>query len=69
MTLNLTTNKPGSYTVFFTEENALSSEERVTVAEDQTEVEATYITQTFSGALSATVIYLDRKGGIIEQNL
>lgn len=60
VTLNLTTNKPGSYTVIFTEgegENAKSEQTTITVAEDQTEAVATYITQTFSGAISATVIY------------
>lgn len=59
VTLNLTTNKPGSYTVIFTEgegENAKSEQTTIIVTEDQTEAVATYTTQTFSGAISATVI-------------
>ena len=58
VTLNLTTNKPGTYTVTFTEGSS-TSKKTITVASGQTAGTVTYSTMTFSGAISANVKYTD----------
>ena len=59
VTLNLTTNKAGIYTVTFTEEGAspLSTTARITVNAGSTSGSAAYTTRTFGGAISASVKY------------
>lgn len=58
VTLNLKTNKPGTYTVTFTEGSS-TSKKTITVASGQTAGTVTYSTMTFSGAISAKVKYTD----------
>ena len=61
VTLTLTTNKPGTYNVTFNEVNTVSANnpysktEKIVVAEGTEIVTKTYITQDWSGAISATV--------------
>lgn len=61
VTLNLTTNKAGTYTVTFKEGDATTSK-TITVEDGQTTGTATYTTTTFNGAISATVAYTDNSG-------
>lgn len=58
VTLNLTTNKAGTYTVTF-KEGTTNTTASVTVPSGQTTGTATYTTKAFSGAISATVVYTD----------
>ena len=59
VTLNLTTNKPGTYTVTFTEVGASpsSTTDKIELVAGETSGSATYTTRTFGGAISASVKY------------
>lgn len=58
VTLNLTTNKAGTYTVTF-KEGTTNTTASIKVPSGQTTGTATYTTKAFSGAISATVVYTD----------
>lgn len=55
VTLTLTTNKPGTYTVAFAEEDTNGGTATITVEEGSTTGTATYTTLSWSGKISATV--------------
>lgn len=65
VTLNLTTNKPGTYTVTFTEVGASSSSTTapITVNAGSTSGSTTYTTQTWSGKVTASVQYKGNAAG------
>lgn len=65
VTLNLTTNKAGTYTVTFTEEGAspLSTTAPITVNAGSTSGSTTYTTDTWSGKVTASVEYEGNAAG------